>query len=529
MVSETAYLTDILQWFASNRIVERVWARDPSVFADNSSEGTHPASMLGWLNPLPLTLCAQHKQEWQDLVAFATQTAGKYRDVVVIGMGGSIMSVKAFKDVFSGLACNVNLYTIDEPYKQTINLVSGRIDLKKTLFIAVSKSGSTAETLAITDAFKALCYKRGVVSNFVAITQSSSEMLTRNQNLFSKTFTFPKSVGGRYSALSVVGLLPLLLTFGSTVISRDMRFTQNLKVMHNQCNSNSSSDNPALLLAAQLYHAAINEYQYINIALPKQLAGFGMWLEQLLAESLGKHGRGVVPIINEPILSRQRYGDNRTYIAINFSNNSLLIPPVHHANSISISSYEDIGAEMFKWMFATVLTGIAIGINPLDEPDVNLSKEFTRKYINSAKTFPLPDKKISIENALHKVLSKNPGYIAIVGWFPQTEITDTAIAKLRAAITNKTKLPTVFCYAPSYLHSTGQLFKGGPNNVCLIALKPDTLPKNEADTLEQLVYSQLLGDIDAMTYKYRFAVLCNVESDYTHAINLATERIELQA
>ena len=456
------------------------------------------------------------------VVNFGKYSRETFTDAVVIGMGGSVNSAKAFACMFSQSELETRLHTIDSTHPETLNALVRKLNFATTLFIVTTKSGTTFETLAIENFFRGQIKDPLPSSNFVAITDENSPIARNRQNEFLRVFPFQKGTEGRYSALSPSGILPLAILSEDTLDGLPESFADAVSSMRIRCKSEVLSENPAVKLGGLIAAAVVEGRNILRISCSSRLRGFGLWLEQLFAESLGKDGTGVIPIVKELDPQQSTRKAERTFATIRMSEEKGDTTRGTSEVESCLSEPNFIGAEMFKWQFATVLAGVSLGINPLNQPDVSLAKEYARKILSSSsEELPKCDA-IPLNQALAMAVSKDCTYIALVGWLPESTAIDSAIAELRIAITLKTSLPTVWSYAPAYLHSTGQLFKGGPRRVGLIALRAKPLSDlyipGLGKTFDDTAYAQMLGDIAVMREKGRFAVWSEIRGRLSEEI-----------
>ena len=298
---------------------------------------------------------------------------------------------------------------------------------------------------------------------------------------------------------------------------------------------NEDETNPGIELGLFMAKNALRGRDKVTFAMTPSFERFGLWLEQLLAESTGKNNRGLIPVAGEPALTPKSYGNDRQFIRITLAGESRPENPAfddHPTYDIELPDRPAIAGEFFRWEFATAVAACAIGVYPFDQPDVESAKQLARKALESDLDGRAYSE--SIVDALNSLIADaNPGnYIAIAAYLPESgELTD-AVSRLRAAISDSTKLATTFGYGPRYLHSTGQIHKGGPNSVTLLALTQDIendihVPGQDF-TLGQLLTSQAAGDVQALRDKGRRAHLVNLERDPMQEIDSITEAIQQQ-
>jgi glucose-6-phosphate isomerase/transaldolase/glucose-6-phosphate isomerase len=363
-----------------------------------------------------------------------------------------------------------------------------------------------------------------------------------NERGFRRVFNTPVDVGGRFSVLSRFGLLPAAL------IGVDLSILLGPAVaMAAACRaSDDLTTNPGARLGAVLGGLAAAGRDKVTIVTSPQLSSIGLWVEQLLAESTGKSGRGLVPVADEPLYGVSEYGDDRNFVYIRIAGDDNARTDDHMAaleyagrpvTRIELGNSYDLGAEFFRWEFAVAVAATAISVYPFDQPDVESGKVFTRNLLESpdeaGQTLP---NAFDMDELVKLVRGARPGdYVAILGYIPESPEADSAVSELRAAITRRTGIATTFGYGPRYLHSTGQLHKGGPDGViglALIAGNEDALAASRADSgsetemaygFESLFVAQVLGDLEALHAKAHRNTMAVLETPYEKAIQNITE------
>jgi len=309
--------------------------------------------------------------------------------------------------------------------------------------------------------------------------------------------------------------------------------------------SDDLETNPGALLGATLGGLAAAGRDKVTIVTSPQLSSIGLWVEQLLAESTGKNGRGLVPVADEPFYGVSEYGDDRNFVYIRLAGDDNARTDAHMdalenagrpVTRIDLADRYDLGAEFFRWEFAVAVAATAISVYPFDQPDVESGKVFTRNLLEApgATGQKLPDA-ADIDEIVSSIVSARPGdYVAILGYIPESSEVDSAVSELRTAITRRTGIATTFGYGPRYLHSTGQLHKGGPDSViglALVAGNEDALAASRADSetesgiaygFESLFVAQLLGDLEALRAKAHRNTMTVLKTPYAMAIQNIT-------
>ena len=495
----TNSVTGVLEGLITQRVASRIWTKDPSVWPSPDEGGDPAPNTLGWLQlPIGLTRLIEQFQEARSNLA-----KDEIKDIVVLGMGGSSMTPLTLRSMLSGgESVSPKLRVLDTVHPDAVRELSERIDPSKTLFIVASKSGSTVEPLSLESHFRELSPKTGSNAgrrNFAAFTDPGTPMSERARNgEFGTWISTPLDVGGRFSALSAFGIAPAVFSGLNLegVANSAVRVSQ-------ECGADSPA-NPGLQLGAFLGANALNGKDKVTVVTPPEFAAFGLWIDQLLAESTGKHEKGLVPITGEPILSAERYSEDRQFVFIGSETEvelrSELVELGHPVLTINFDDANDIGGEFFRWEFAAAVVSSVLDIYPFDQPDVEAAKQRARDLVGAERVESTGS---SVEEVVEAIGHQNAGaYISIVAFIPESQPATEAMSRLRHAITMATGIPTTFGYGPRYLHSTGQLFKGGPKNNLVIGFvsgKYDDLPIPGAEyTFGQLLNAQAQGDFAVM-------------------------------
>jgi glucose-6-phosphate isomerase len=510
----------ILSDFERRDIVNRIWHKDHTVWKPNPEE---IGNRLGWLQVVDLM-----DEIIPELERFAMEIKdGGFHHVVLLGMGGSSLGPEVLRQTFGNAPGYPPLLILDSTVPAQIESVVKLIEPKHTLFVVSSKSGTTIETLSLYRYFRNLVEKEAgrakAGANFVAITDESTPLEGMSvEEHFRKVFLNPSDVGGRYSVLSYFGLVPAVLT-GVDV----KKVIESANKMQESCAPCADiHDNPGLWLGALTGSFAIHGRDKLTLVTSPSIKSFGLWVEQLLAESTGKEGRGIIPIIDEPLLDPQYYGDDRlfVYLRMKGDENSEADEAITRLEitgqpiiQIEINDQNDLGAEFFRWEFATAVAGIVLGINPFDQPDVKAAKDATRKVLEALQTSPKAPG-IPSCGALSQWLeqARPDNYLAFMAYLKQTPAVDRAFALLRRRITEKYSISTTVGYGPRFLHSTGQLHKGGPNKGLSVQItanrSKDVNIPGKNYTFGMLTEAELQGDYRALKGKRRKVIriqLCN--------------------
>ncbi len=475
-----------LKTLQSEKIVARIWERDYTVWKDDPTE---LSNRLGWL-----TVGDELAGAAVDLKLFAESVAAHgYNTAVLLGMGGSSLAPEVLQATFGSAPGAPILKVLDSTDPEQILALEESIDLEKTLFIVASKSGGTIETLS---QFAYFWEKIPDGRHFIAITDAGSPLavLARDHN-FRRVFENEPEIGGRYSALSYFGMAPAAL------IGVDIgRLLERAHDMATACGANvPAAENPGAWLGAVMGEAALAGRDKLTLVLPEALATLGYWIEQLVAESTGKDGRGIVPIEGEAVGDPSVYGNDRLFVAI--GDNPALAGLEAAGHPVVRLPYTDpyqLGDEFFRWEFATAIAGQILQINPFDQPNVQAAKDATAAILNGqAANATTPD-------LADTLASVRPGdYIAITAYLPRNAETISQLQTIRLALRDHYRVATTVGFGPRFLHSTGQLHKGGADNGVFIQVVAEDqldlpIPGKEY-TFGQLKAAQALGDLSSLT------------------------------
>jgi glucose-6-phosphate isomerase len=422
-----------------------------------------------------------------DLSAFGCRIADEgFKDAVLMGMGGSSLAPEVIHATFGVMPGFPRLHVLDTTDPGSILALERSLDLDRTLFIVASKSGGTVET-ACQCAYFYDKVPRG--EQFIAITDagSSLEALAR-ENRFRRVFLNPADIGGRYSALSYFGLAPAALV-GAPV--NDL--LDQAAEMACACASYVPvADNPGIWLGVAMAEAAMAGRDKLTLIVPPVMSTFGTWVEQLVAESTGKEGKGILPVEGEPLGAPGVYGNDRLFVSIG---EEIDLRP---AATLKFDGPTRLGAEFFRWEFATAVAGAILGINPFDQPNVREAKDATNRILAAGSLAEASDDDVAA--LLAKV---RPGdYIAILAYMQRNAANEESLRQVRVRLRDHFKVATTVGFGPRYLHSTGQLHKGGPNNgVFIQVISPDAedLPiPGRPFTFGTLKAAQALGDLESL-------------------------------
>ena len=513
-----------LEDMAAQRVMQRIWSHDHTVW---KTEPTEIDNRLGWL-----TIAETSKKNIGRLTGLADELrASGYRQAVLLGMGGSSLAPEVFSKTFGPAEGYLKLSVIDSTDPDLILSYAEELDLNKTLFIVSTKSGGTVETLSFFKYF----YNRTadtvgadkVGEHFVAITDPGSKLADlADRYSFRRTFLNDPNIGGRYSALSYFGLLPAAL------------LGIDLELLVERALDAAREGADAARLGAILGRLAIEKREdfrrdKVTIFTSPRLASFGDWVEQLIAESTGKEGRGIVPVIGEPLGAPGVYGRDRLFVHLRLQDEvdldagvEVLEKAGHPVIRIDLRDLYDLGAQFFVWEMATAVAGHLLRINPFDQPNVENAKVRAREMMSAyTETGKLPEDRAEPPDVLEKFLSQaGPGdYVALQAYVQPTDTTSAVLQELRTRIRDRYRVATTVGYGPRFLHSTGQLHKGDGGGGLFLQFTsaerrdvkiPDTAGEQEsAVTFAALKMAQALGDKRALEDNRRRVIRIHLGRD----------------
>ena len=471
-------------------VVARIWRKDHTVWRPDPTEID---DRLGWLD-----LSSQMRAHMHDLRDFASEIQQDGFDTaVLLGMGGSSLAPEVFRESLGVRDGFLDLTVLDTTHPAAIARLDASLDLAQTLFIVSSKSGGTIETLSQFAHFFERTGDDG--SQFVAITDPGSPLEALAQSRGARrVFRNPPDIGGRYSALSLFGLVPAAL-LGANLDE----LLESAYGMACACGASVPlGDDPGAWLGAVLGEAARGGRDKLTVLLPDELAGLGAWIEQLIAESTGKEGTGVVPIVGEPIGSPEVYGPDRLFVA--YGDPDGLAALEAHGDPVARLAAADLGAEFFRWEFATAVAGAVLGIHPFDQPNVEEAKRATKEILDAGVSEPP-----GIDD-LGGVLGSlgDHDYVAIQAFIDPTRENAEALERARRAIRDRHKVAVTVGFGPRFLHSTGQLHKGGPATGASVQVVDatrdvDVSIPGATYTFGELIDAQSLGDLRALRARDR--------------------------
>lgn len=505
----------------------KFWAKDPTLWKQDEEHKAFIVKFLGWQKVYDWTL-----ERLEEVTKLADEAKAEFKHCVVMGMGGSSLAPEVFRTVFGNQPGRPELIVLDTTNADWISSARQRIDPAKTLFIFASKSGGTVEPSSQFAYFWDEVKKAGVKEtgrNFLAITDPGTglEALAK-KNKFRHIFLNPADIGGRFSALSFFGIVP------AAIMGVDVK--KILEIAKQQAATFAGEapvkDNAAVKLGAFMGACFANHTKdKLTILTPKEIATFGLWAEQLVAESTGKEGKGIVPVVGEGLYKNFDYRDDRLFVHISLPvEDDKRVKAVcqdlaergYPVMTIEMEDTYQLGAQFLLWEIATAAAGAIMAIDPFDQPNVQAAKTLTKEILAKLEKGDIPAEvnapilvskdiagQVKLETLaqdLYSLLASND-YIAILPYVYPSEQVENALLCLRDEIFSRTKRAVLFGYGPRYLHSTGQLHKGDGNNGVFLILSAD--PENDIQipgqryTFGQLCNAQALGDFQALEAKGR--------------------------
>ena len=527
-------------------VIERIWQKDASVWKTEAPHNKIINNSLGWL-----TVANEMLAVAGELEAFARSVveAKRFQYAMVCGMGGSSLCPEVLRQTFGKQAGFPELLVLDSTDPDAIQNLATQINIERCLFIIASKSGTTTEPLSFQKHwYNELKQRTGAPGGaFIAITDPGSYLAdtARTEN-FRRIFLNQPDIGGRYSALSYFGMVPAAL------MGLDLQqLLGGATKMAAACGADVAVEkNPGALLGAIMAECCKAGRNKLTIITDNKLSAVGLWIEQLIAESTGKEGQGIVPVVDEPLGAVSTYGDDRLFVSVSIGvlsdeTRSFLEQLENAGHPViyrKLTDVYDLGAEFFLWEIATALAGWRMGINPFDQPNVQESKDATKALLDvftreGKLSLPSPlasdgiltiyaDRQLNtpkagaaVADVLREHVSriKAGDYVALLAYLEETPEIDNALQAIRTDLRNATQCATTTGYGPRFLHSTGQLHKGGPDTGVFIQLTaPDTTDMpvpGEPYTFGVLKDAQAQGDFESLLSHGRRAIRIDVGKD----------------
>lgn len=537
-----SYEKTIKNWFEKvekQDMVRRIWSKDATLWTQDPAGQKEAAARLGWL-ALPKLM----KEKAAELETFAAEikSAG-FTKILLLGMGGSSLAPEVFQNVFGNKKGYPELLVLDSTDLERVKDIETKLDLEKTLFIVSSKSGGTIE---LTSFFKYFYDKVKKISaekvgepatagrQFVAITDPGSPLETSaKKSNFRRIFLAPEDVGGRFSALTYFGLVPAALI--GVDVNRVLEAASGMAEA--AAVDFDIEENPAVALGIGMAVLAEEGRDKLTIIASKGLGSFGDWAEQLVAESSGKEGVGIVPVTHEAIGRPGVYGQDRFFAALVSPGDAELEKKLealrdaeHPALAFTIKDPSDLGAEFFRWEFATALACALLKVNAFDQPDVQSAKDKAKSLLKKLEAGEkiTPPKTESDLGAFWEDLNEG-AYIGILAFLPDRAEIKNALQDLQLSLRDLTGKAVTLGLGPRYLHSTGQLHKGGPDSGVFLFITTkhaeDLAIPGEKYGFRDLERAQAIGDLEALVASGRRVLHLELESLSAESLKKLSEAI----
>jgi transaldolase/glucose-6-phosphate isomerase len=529
-------------------VLRRLWSKDPTLWRDDPAHRKIISNSLGWLNVIERQIGRHDRIK---ALADSVQSDG-FGHVLLLGMGGSSLCPEVFRMTFGVLPGRPELHVLDSTVPAQVRSFEKRVELGRTLCIVASKSGSTTEPLSFFRYF--FDRMRGVKGdrageNFIAITDPGSllEKMAR-ENGFRDVLPGVPDIGGRYSALSNFGVVP------AAIMGVDAEaLLQRAEQMRASCGADvSPEENPGVVLGAALGELAVRGRDKVTFVTSPAIADLGAWLEQLIAESTGKEGKGIIPVDGEDPGPPGAYGDDRFFVGLRLAAEAgpdldkklaALERAGHPVARVELADRIDLGGAFFLWEVATAVAGSILGIDAFDQPNVQESKDYTKNFLEEfKKNGRLPEEEpilsadgiriygdasnrealkgaTDLKGALsaHFARIRKGDYVALNAYVERTESGHEILQSVRLRLRDGTRAATTLGYGPRFLHSTGQLHKGGPNSGVFLQITSDdaedlSIP-GEPYTFGVLKAAQALGDFLSLSKRNRRALRVHLGPD----------------
>ncbi|HUQ33828.1 MAG TPA: bifunctional transaldolase/phosoglucose isomerase, partial [Pyrinomonadaceae bacterium] len=539
-------------------VMRRIWHKDAALWKEEEEHRKIINNSLGWLTVSDTMIGVE-----DDLLSFADRIrgAGQFKHVMICGMGGSSLCPEVFRQTFHHQENYPELLVLDSTDPDVLARFAEQIRVEHTLFIISSKSGTTTEPLVFYKYWydQVSRVKDNPGENFIAITDPGTlmeEMATEDK--FRRIFLNPPDIGGRYSALSYFGMVPAAL------MGLDIRklLDRAERVVHSCAAVVPASENPGAKLGAILGECALAGRDKLTIITDPKISALSLWIEQLIAESTGKEGKGIVPVAGEPLASPSVYNDDRLFVSIAVGlldgdtevKLKALEAAGHPVIYRTLTDLYDLGEEFFLWEIATAFAGWRLKINPFDQPNVQESKDATKElleryeregkleeqaiiatdgvltiYADKGASERLPSTGVAEALQAHLAGVKPGDYIAMLAYMEETPDHDATIQAIRLNLRDATRSATTTGYGPRFLHSTGQLHKGGADNGVFLQLtapdKVDLDIPGRSYTFSVLKAAQAQGDFRSLSSKGRRAVRVDLGADSSAGLRRLRELI----
>lgn len=514
--------------FLKNNVVKRIREKDFTVWKSKKEDNVELSDRLGWLS-----LPSANLAKTAEIGFFADEIAQEFEHVLLLGMGGSSLAPEVFSRTFGSKKKYPTLSIVDSTHPAVVQQILDSHELEKVLFVVASKSGGTAETMSFFHTFFESVSNENPLPGlqFIALTDPGSglEHLAKEKG-FRKIFSTPPEVGGRYSVLTEFGLVP------AGLIGMDVtRFLKFADQMEKACQEENPLNNPGVMPGIVIGEAAKHGADKLTFFASPSIASFPQWIEQLVAESTGKEGAGILPVADEPFTSAEFYGKDRVFVFLRLEHDDnaqldavkkTLLEKKHNIITIELGDIYTLAQEFYRWEMATAVAGAVLQINPFDQPNVQLAKTLANESLAAYKasgSFPEEKpafteegieiygdtKKAVLQKALADFFTSQleGKFVSLLGFIPYDEKTDKLLTQIRTRIKEKYHCTTTSGYGPRFLHSTGQLHKGGKNNGLFLQItgriEKDVDVPGQGYTFGVLVTAQAQGDLQALRNKHR--------------------------
>ena len=539
--------------------IDRIFQKDASLWKSEEAHQKIIRQSLGWVEVTRTTLAAV-----DDLLTFAARIRNEgFQHVVLLGMGGSSLCPEVFRRTFGKQPGFPELHVLDSTDPATVRAIEASVDLPKTLFIVASKSGSTIEPLTF---YRYFFHRMNEVTggkagdHFIAITDPGTQMeQSAKEDRFRRIFLNPADIGGRYSALSFFGAVPAAL------MGLDLRtLLERADQARVDCSpTRPVGENPGLQLGAAIGGIGAAGFNKLTLTTSPELASLGLWIEQLVAESTGKEDLQIVPVVGEPLTEPADYGNDRLFVHIS-------VGPIDEATDAKLTALRqaghpvirrilqdtlDLGEEFYLWEVATAVAGIVLEINPFDQPNVQESKENTQSLLAEyTRTGQFPETTVCLAEEAGLTLLATPAtqaalggstvaqillahldriqpgdYVALLAYFEETPEHEGLLQSLRQRIGRRAQVATTTGYGPRFLHSTGQMHKGGDDSGLFLQLTADDTPDLPIPGLPYsfgtLKQAQAIGDFQSLASRHRRAIRVHLGSDIPGGLRRLLELI----
>ncbi|HEX8171658.1 MAG TPA: bifunctional transaldolase/phosoglucose isomerase [Thermoanaerobaculia bacterium] len=534
-------LDEIVTRAEKEKWVPRIWSKEAALWKSEEEHRKTIDNALGWLH-----VAEQVQTQMRAVAEIIDHTRREFDKVVVLGMGGSSLCSEVVRRLFGKREGWPELLVLDSTVPEAVQALEAKLELARTLFIVASKSGTTTEPLM----FQRYFYDRvravrgdAAARQFIAITDPQTKLAADAMAAgYRMTVLNMPDIGGRYSALSYFGLVPMALTGVDTTTLLD-------RAVHAGHISTIPQirKNPAALLGVVIGAMALQGRDKLTLITPRPLDTLGLWVEQLIAESTGKEGKGIVPIAGEPPLKASEYGNDRLFVCVRLRASDEtarlreLTDAGHPVVDFVLEDALDLGETFFVWEFATAIAGKILGINPFDQPNVQESKDNTKalleEYTSSGKMSGDDDSaahhpKVGDADAIASLLAqvRAGDYVALTQYFGETSSREERIREIRETIARELHVATTSGYGPRFLHSTGQLHKGGGANGVFLQLTGgpgnDVPLPEEKFTFGVLARAQAIGDFQSLMKRDRRALSIDLGRDVDDGLKRLAEAVK---